>query len=195
MEIKARNLNALKSQQGFSLVELMIVVAIIGILATIAIPNFNRFQVKARQGEAKTNLAGLYNSEKTFFAEWNGYTGDFRDIGYSPEGKLHYHVGFAAVGYVPGAPFNQSTANGGAAGACINTGVACSYIAANVSLDANLPAYAASGAAGTCAAGADPTQNAFRASAISNPATIGGQRNDQWTIDNARQLCNNVSAI
>jgi type IV pilus assembly protein PilA len=45
--------------QGFYLIELMIVVAIIGILAAIAIPNFLQYQMKSRQSEAKTNLQAI----------------------------------------------------------------------------------------------------------------------------------------
>lgn len=41
----------LKNQEGFTLIELMIVVGIIGILVAIAAPNFSRYQSKARQSE------------------------------------------------------------------------------------------------------------------------------------------------
>jgi len=54
-----------RQQYGFTLIELMIVVAIIGILAAIAIPNFVRFQARARQSEANTNLKSLFTGLRT----------------------------------------------------------------------------------------------------------------------------------
>ncbi|HEX7675669.1 MAG TPA: prepilin-type N-terminal cleavage/methylation domain-containing protein [Bdellovibrio sp.] len=85
------------SQRGFSLVELMVVVAIIGVLASIAIPNIQKYIAKARQTEAKTNLSSIYTSEKAFYAEYTAYHSMFGAIGYSPEGLLRYNVGFAGA--------------------------------------------------------------------------------------------------
>jgi type IV pilus assembly protein PilA len=58
---------------GFTLIELMIVVAIIGILAAIAIPNFLRFQLKAKSSEGKTNLAAIRTAEQSFYSEFGNY--------------------------------------------------------------------------------------------------------------------------
>ena len=68
-------LKQLKSQKGFTLIELMIVVAIIGILAAIAIPNFLTSQLKSRQSEAKTNLQAIKTSQVAFQAERGCYIG------------------------------------------------------------------------------------------------------------------------
>jgi type IV pilus assembly protein PilA len=76
----------------------MVVVAIIGVLAAIAIPSVNKYIAKARQSEAKTNLSSLYTSEKAFYAEYSAYHHMFGAVGYSPEGKLRYNVGFTGAG-------------------------------------------------------------------------------------------------
>jgi len=82
-----------RSQKGFTLVELMIVVAIIGILAAVAIPNFMKFQAKARQSEAKINLKAASTAAKAKYAEIADYstmcvgpkTTGKRPIGFAPE--------------------------------------------------------------------------------------------------------------
>lgn len=61
------------AEAGFSLVELMIVVAIIGILAALAVPRFQSFQAKARQSEAKNNLSHMYTLQMSFYGDNDTY--------------------------------------------------------------------------------------------------------------------------
>lgn len=92
------------NQRGFSLTELMIVVAIIGILATLAIPKFLQYQAKAKQTEAKANLVALHTSEIAYFAEHNGYIDDFNAIGFGVSGasqRYYYELGGANLGTLP----------------------------------------------------------------------------------------------
>lgn len=86
------------NKSGFSLVELMVVVAIIGILAAVAVPSINKYMARARQSEAKTNLSAIYSANKTFNADYNIYDSQFTVIGYRPEGKLRYNAGFDVAG-------------------------------------------------------------------------------------------------
>lgn len=103
-----------KNQKGFTLIELMIVVGIIGILVAIAAPNFSRYQSKARQSEAKIALAAIYGAEKSFYSEYAAYIGSMDAIGYSPEGQRRfYSVGWAALhsGTVTGYNGTNTTPN------------------------------------------------------------------------------------
>lgn len=59
-------------QRGFTLIELMLVVGIIGTIAAIAIPNFIDYQARSRRSEAFTNLAAMASSQRAYLAERNG---------------------------------------------------------------------------------------------------------------------------
>jgi type IV pilus assembly protein PilA len=118
----------------------MIVVAIIGILAAIAIPNFLRFQLKAKSSEGKTNLAAIRTAEESYYSEFgvyvsalvtptaygqnqkvvfdnsltNGNDAGFDRLGWSPEGYVFFNY---AIGCNAG--FSQWT---GTAAADIDAG-------------------------------------------------------------------------
>ena len=79
-----------KNKAGFTLIELMIVVAIIGILAAIAIPNFIKFQARSKQSEPKANLKSMFTAQKAYFNEKDNYSRCIRKIGFSPERGNRY---------------------------------------------------------------------------------------------------------
>jgi prepilin-type N-terminal cleavage/methylation domain-containing protein len=63
----------MRRRSGFTLIELMIAVAILGSLAALAIPSYRRFQLRAKTAEARANLASIATSENAYFGEFNRY--------------------------------------------------------------------------------------------------------------------------
>ncbi|MGH7164743.1 MAG: type IV pilin protein [Nitrospiraceae bacterium] len=84
-------MKALPRQAGFSLIELMVVVAIAGIIAAIAIPNFLQYQAKSRQAEARVSLGGVFVAEAAFFAGSARY-GGFPQIGFGLAGAANRYT-------------------------------------------------------------------------------------------------------
>lgn len=94
-----RFMQSLKRQDGFTLVELMVVVAIIGLLSAVAVPNFKKYQAKAKISEAKLQLSAAYTAEQAFFSDFNMYAGCLKYMGYDPEPEKnarYYAIGFPA---------------------------------------------------------------------------------------------------
>ena len=77
-------------RKGFTLVELMIVVAIIGILAAIAIPNFIKYQARSKQSEAKQSLRAYFMAQRHYFSESDQFTADMGAVGFAPERGNRY---------------------------------------------------------------------------------------------------------
>ena len=69
-----------KRFHGFSLMEVMIVVVIIGILAALAYPNLEKYLKRARQTEAKTNLSAIYTAQKIFFTLHQSYADEINKL-------------------------------------------------------------------------------------------------------------------
>ncbi|AJE03173.1 type IV pilin protein [Geobacter pickeringii] len=70
----------LKNRRGFTLIELMIVVTIIGILASIAVPNYKWGLIRAREAVLRENLYNLRNTIDQFFADQGKYPDALQDI-------------------------------------------------------------------------------------------------------------------
>ncbi len=193
----------MNNNKGFSLVELMVVVAIIGILASIAVPNFQRFQAKTRQSEGKSKLTAIYTAQKAFHSEWNNYWSGLVTIGVEFEGVSRYHAGFNGLPTV-------SSSGAGAASVDPNFNPAAADVAntvgeygagnafENATAHPEAPAALAAPAAGTCLGLAPPGGGAGVAATFVAGATgiiYEAGNEDQWTIDQAKNLCNNRSGI
>lgn len=161
-----------QKQSGFTLVELMVVVAIIGILSAVAIPNFKTYQAKSKTSEAKLQLASLYSAEVSWLSDYDTYATCLAEMGYNPANEQpnrYYAVGFAA--FYAGAPDEcvATTGNVFAAGR-----------------------YANGAAAATTVAGTSTSKNAFEARAQGIISTDASKANDVWSI-NENKLLNEVT--
>jgi prepilin-type N-terminal cleavage/methylation domain-containing protein len=74
-------------KSGFSMVELIVTVGIIGVLASVAGPAYTNYQTRSRQVEAKSQLSAIYATETSYKAEHSRYSACLSAIGFAPEGN------------------------------------------------------------------------------------------------------------
>jgi type IV pilus assembly protein PilA len=102
-------------QKGFTLVELMIVVAIIGILSAVAVPNFKRYQAKSKTSEAKIQLAAAYTAEQSFYGDFGIYHNCFTYMGFDPrkeQNNRYFAIGINQAAAINGNAFATATNSG-----------------------------------------------------------------------------------
>ncbi len=125
----------MRKRSGFTLIELMVVVAIIAILAAIAIPQYRKFQLRSKTVEAKENIGAIVTAEEGFAAEHGQYAqcsaapwgvtpgptkhpwsvqtagAGFDLIGFKPAGDVYYVYGVTAGAPQSPSPAGTSMAN------------------------------------------------------------------------------------
>jgi prepilin-type N-terminal cleavage/methylation domain-containing protein len=87
----------MRNEKGFTLIELMIVIAIIGILAAVAIPSYQNYTKRAKASEAKILLDAIRTNEETYKAEYNVYTTSNTLLGNPSVNKKFYTYAIVAA--------------------------------------------------------------------------------------------------
>lgn len=75
----------------------MVVVAIIGVLTSVAIPNFKRYQAKSKTSEAKIQLAGVYSAQITMQSDYDHFGTCLLNAGFSTPTNNYYAIGHSAT--------------------------------------------------------------------------------------------------
>ena len=88
----------LQGSNGFTLIELMVVVAIVGILVSVATVSYSYFVIKAKAVEAETAIHEVARLESIYHSSHDVYTDSFADLGFSMAGTLKYYTAEVRMG-------------------------------------------------------------------------------------------------
>lgn len=168
------------------------VVAIIGILSAVAIPNFKKYQAKSKTAEAKIQLAAAYTALQSWYSDFDNYSSCLNNMGYDPGPDFvnRYYAIAIATGT---ATTNGGARNNGAPAACIDATTVVNAAGANTGNGVHgfgagkRVSGATQGAqAGSAVAIAALSATTFTVGAV---ATIqAGGLVDQWTMDENKTI-------
>jgi len=94
--------------KGFTLIELMIVLSIIGVLAAIAISIFSGYDCITKQSEAKSSLSTIHKAQIAYFSEYDTFSSSLSALSFSLKGKEHYTYDAGGNGAI----FSATATNG-----------------------------------------------------------------------------------
>ena len=135
--------------RGFSLIELMIVIAIIAVLVAIAIPAYSRYEYRARRADGQNILLSIANAQERYYAT-NNHFGALSDIGYTATPVLSAN-GFYTVAMVPASASTSQTYTATATPQLAQMNDLCYKLTINsAGKKTPTPASAASSANGSC---------------------------------------------
>jgi type IV pilus assembly protein PilE len=100
--------------RGFSLIELMIVVAIVAILGTIAYPSYQQYVLTSHRVEAKKMLLDAANRQETYFMDFNRYASSIADLGVVLEPDARYSLEISISAGIPSPNFKLTVIASGA---------------------------------------------------------------------------------
>lgn len=83
--------------KGFTLMELIVVVALIGVISAIAYPNYTSYMKKARRADAKVGLSKVVDREERYYIQNNKYTTSASDLGLSATATYTTDEGFYII--------------------------------------------------------------------------------------------------
>lgn len=94
-----------RDEKGFTLIELMIVIAIIGILAAIAIPQFSAYRTRSYNSAAQSDVRNIATAQEAYYVDHSRYTNNVDDLegssyGYEQSGNVSVASAGDATGYV-----------------------------------------------------------------------------------------------
>lgn len=186
--------------RGFTLVELLIVVGIIGVLTTLGVPTFRRMIQKSKKAEAKVNLGALYTAEVAFHEEYSVYGNNLNRMGFEIDGSppsLTYNIGFFVAGCTGQTTIAPLASN--LQGTQLNASYPA-YYSGFAATDTRAGFPINSGCVGGGNAAADGSSFIARAEGVVSPSYVRANpaatsHLDIWTIDQGRTLINTQDGV